>query len=201
MTETAKDLRRFGYAPGNYYGTCSRCSKQYVADKRAWNCLPCATEGYQNNQIEAEACAARLEERLSEITPHTAWSNYLINKSDAKREVATVDTVTMSGLVHAALVDAVYPWQLLLLIAGGEDVPGYATALTLEEAKRCLADHGAHARYDERARIMNKLRTRRAEFESKLGTKSSITIQASIMNNINSLQFAIDLLEDVETVL
>lgn len=37
-----KDLRAFGYAPGNYTCECSRCGQQFTGDKRAIACKPCA---------------------------------------------------------------------------------------------------------------------------------------------------------------
>lgn len=36
------DLKRFGWAPGNYYCHCIDCEKIHTADKRARRCEPCA---------------------------------------------------------------------------------------------------------------------------------------------------------------
>lgn len=33
-----------GYAPGNYYGTCSTCNEEYQGDKRAFQCESCGTK-------------------------------------------------------------------------------------------------------------------------------------------------------------
>lgn len=33
---------RFGYAPGDYFGTCHCCKSQFIGDKRAMNCEACA---------------------------------------------------------------------------------------------------------------------------------------------------------------
>lgn len=33
---------RFGYAPGDYFGTCHHCAKEFIGDKRAMNCEACA---------------------------------------------------------------------------------------------------------------------------------------------------------------
>jgi len=33
---------RFGYAPGDYFGTCHCCKAQFIGDKRAMNCEACA---------------------------------------------------------------------------------------------------------------------------------------------------------------
>jgi len=32
-----------GYAPGNYWGKCSTCKKEFHGDKRAFQCEPCGT--------------------------------------------------------------------------------------------------------------------------------------------------------------
>jgi ribosomal protein L37AE/L43A len=31
-----------GYAEGEYFHKCKTCGKEFVADKRAWNCFDCA---------------------------------------------------------------------------------------------------------------------------------------------------------------
>ena len=31
-----------GFAPGNYMNQCAECNKEFVGDKRAQQCLPCA---------------------------------------------------------------------------------------------------------------------------------------------------------------
>ena len=31
-----------GWAPGNYYNTCFKCSMEFIGDKRACQCAPCA---------------------------------------------------------------------------------------------------------------------------------------------------------------
>lgn len=36
------DLTRFGYAPGNYSCRCQRCKSDFIGDKRASTCEPCA---------------------------------------------------------------------------------------------------------------------------------------------------------------
>jgi hypothetical protein len=48
-TLTAKDLKRIGvvgtWAPGSYIGKCRECNGEFVGDKRALHCLPCAIVG------------------------------------------------------------------------------------------------------------------------------------------------------------
>ena len=48
-----------GYAPGNYYRNCFHCGKQFMGDKEAFQCEPCAIadkEAYDalNNEERAE---------------------------------------------------------------------------------------------------------------------------------------------------
>jgi hypothetical protein len=43
-----------GYAPGNYFGKCSICEREFTGDKRAIHCLPCAIA-----QLVAERDALR----------------------------------------------------------------------------------------------------------------------------------------------
>lgn len=38
----APDLAKFGYAPGGYMNRCTRCEGQFLGEKRAWSCQPCA---------------------------------------------------------------------------------------------------------------------------------------------------------------
>lgn len=44
-----EELRRYGYAPGNYTCVCRRCTKEFEGDKRAGCCLTCATAQYLAN--------------------------------------------------------------------------------------------------------------------------------------------------------
>jgi len=44
-----------GYAPGNYFGKCSICEREFAGDKRAIHCLPCAIA-----QLVAERDALRV---------------------------------------------------------------------------------------------------------------------------------------------
>lgn len=47
------DLRKFGYADGNYWHrNCKTCNKDFIGDKRAYNCRECAKKLYLNNMIE-----------------------------------------------------------------------------------------------------------------------------------------------------
>lgn len=59
------------YAPGNYHCLCSECRQEFIGDKRAIQCLPCAAE-------KAAARIEKLEAALRMIRDHEperlAWS-------------------------------------------------------------------------------------------------------------------------------
>ena len=37
-----EDLIAYGFVPGDYLTRCKHCMQQFVGDKRAWKCEPCA---------------------------------------------------------------------------------------------------------------------------------------------------------------
>lgn len=47
------DLKTDGYAPGSYSCACTTCGKEFMGDKRAWTCQPCA-EWWQDNPPSAD---------------------------------------------------------------------------------------------------------------------------------------------------
>lgn len=65
-----------GYAPGNYVGTCTACKEEFIGDKRAVQCEPCAinmvNKYYGKNIIELN----KLKKALSDIK----FSNDVINE-------------------------------------------------------------------------------------------------------------------------
>ena len=48
-------LRQFGYAPGDYFITCTVCGEQTIAAKRAIICKTCAIEQFAQEYSESEA--------------------------------------------------------------------------------------------------------------------------------------------------
>jgi hypothetical protein len=54
-----RHLKRYGYAPGEYTGTCHRCGETPTMDKRAITCRPCAETMYADEQNTAELRAER----------------------------------------------------------------------------------------------------------------------------------------------
>ena len=46
------DLRAFGYAPGSYEGKCQKCEQEFVGNKWAWSCEPCARRAFQADEWE-----------------------------------------------------------------------------------------------------------------------------------------------------
>ena len=51
-----------GWASGSYEGVCHACDQQFIGDKRAIFCLPCAHAAAI--QAEREACAQIADERV-----------------------------------------------------------------------------------------------------------------------------------------
>lgn len=79
-----EDLRRHGYADGNYTCVCGRCGGQFIGDKRAITCKGCASAAARIAKLETERdwanaeivnafeAAAEAVEELSK-SPGTTW--------------------------------------------------------------------------------------------------------------------------------
>lgn len=63
--EFSPELRRAGWAPGNYYNVCHDCGKKHIADKRASRCVECAEKVWA--QHVADAKPTRVPFTLDEI--------------------------------------------------------------------------------------------------------------------------------------
>ena len=70
------DLTEFGYADGMYEQRCTTCSKQHMADKRAWNC---------------KECAINLSIRISAPQDHIADSRKAGNESSFATTYPTIE--------------------------------------------------------------------------------------------------------------
>lgn len=61
-----------GYAPGNYYCTCSACKKKFKGDKRSWECEPCGTKS------EAEWNALTAEQQEEKVKRNAEqWQEFM----------------------------------------------------------------------------------------------------------------------------
>lgn len=61
MTVDFQHLIAYGYAPGNYMGTCRTCSVIHIdLDKRATSCRPCAEKRYEADQAKPPTPAPTL---------------------------------------------------------------------------------------------------------------------------------------------
>ena len=56
-----------GYAPGNYFGKCTTCSKEFQGDKGAFQCEPCAVKDKEFYDALTPDQKARFDNRFSEI--------------------------------------------------------------------------------------------------------------------------------------
>jgi len=68
MTETVelKPWPLVGYAPGNYSCVCGSCQKEFVGDKRAWQCLECAA-------ISAKSALTRSDPAVRDRVKPLEW--------------------------------------------------------------------------------------------------------------------------------
>ncbi|UTU07968.1 hypothetical protein CcrC1_gp282 [Caulobacter phage C1] len=48
ITEIAPHLRGYGWAPGDYFSRCHVCDQQFIGDKRAISCHPCAVARHED---------------------------------------------------------------------------------------------------------------------------------------------------------
>ena len=77
------DLTEFGYADGMYEQRCTTCSKQHMADKRAWNCKECATNLSiriaEASQTDQSANAGKMVgSKMEHTTDHVAGVGNMI---------------------------------------------------------------------------------------------------------------------------
>lgn len=45
--------KKGGWAPGNYLNKCSKCDREFIGDKRAWDCAHCAYDDDKGKDYEA----------------------------------------------------------------------------------------------------------------------------------------------------
>jgi len=72
-----------GYAPGNYTCNCVTCKKQFIGDKRAVQCEPCATE-MVNTKIVENNGGYQIEEPNEETLEEASWRYNPVKKLDAE---------------------------------------------------------------------------------------------------------------------
>ena len=65
------DLKKHGYADGNYWNTCPTCGGTYQGDKRARRGKGCAMSADRIGELEADN--ADLRKLLSDIDAVTIW--------------------------------------------------------------------------------------------------------------------------------
>lgn len=77
LTEMAGELGRVGgWAPGLYSGKCRTCDRGFFGDKRATECLPCAS-GNLDKRVTELVAALRTINRLND---HPGYFNSEIQK-------------------------------------------------------------------------------------------------------------------------
>jgi hypothetical protein len=155
--------------------------EQAVVDELRRKEAGCAAESAIAD-LECDAELTRAETSTTDLPTHWddtlrsnaagpgGWDRYLTARSDGV--TATVNAVLLRGLVQSAIAEAIYPWQLL--IAGGEDAPGYATTLTLESAASLMKE--MEQMYQETGASEERAWLARLFADGKLAEGSSIAV-------------------------
>lgn len=65
-----------GFAPGNYMNTCTECKEDFIGDKRAVQCEPCAINAVNSAGKKASTEVYKLKDALKQIK----FSNDIINE-------------------------------------------------------------------------------------------------------------------------
>jgi len=65
-----------GFAPGNYSGKCANCKEEFIGDKRAVQCEPCAINAVNKSNTLSMAELHKLKTALQKIK----FSNDTINE-------------------------------------------------------------------------------------------------------------------------
>lgn len=77
LNEMAAELGRVGgWAPGAYFGKCRKCDREFIGDKRAHECLPCATKRLD----ETVATFAKALRTINRLNDHPGYFNSEIQK-------------------------------------------------------------------------------------------------------------------------
>jgi hypothetical protein len=77
LNEMAAELGRVGcWAPGKYMGKCGECSREFIGDKRAIFCLPCAASVLDKRVSEL---VAALRE-INRLNDHPGYFNSEVQK-------------------------------------------------------------------------------------------------------------------------
>ena len=69
-----------GYAPGNYYSECVNCKEEFIGDKLARQCEPCAINAVNKSNSLSLARLHKLETALRKIRSSNDIINELLNK-------------------------------------------------------------------------------------------------------------------------
>jgi reverse gyrase len=65
-----------GFAPGNYSGMCVNCEEEFIGDKLACQCEPCAINAVNESHLNSLLKLDKLETALQKIK----FSNDVINE-------------------------------------------------------------------------------------------------------------------------
>jgi hypothetical protein len=131
--EESKQYSIGGYAPGNYACNCVTCKQQFIGDKRAVQCEPCATK-MVNTKIIKNNGGCQIEEPKQEWKPKEGenvwikvfsnWSNGIYIGYDTIKKVHLVREKDSAG-GYLLSSSKVLPYK---------DIPNEPKQETLEEA-------------------------------------------------------------------
>lgn len=127
MTEERKAWPLGGYAPGGYMGACPECGREFIAAKRAFQCLECAVAWANQRAADAvrlEAESARFRIALwNEMRRSGVDQDFAINHI---REVA-------AGVIEAPPASLTRPTE-------GEETPPDLVSLPPQPKPRGFSD-------------------------------------------------------------
>lgn len=77
LNEMAAELGRVGgWAPGNYLGKCRSCEREFTGDKRAVECLPCATASLKTRVAAIQSAVRTASRPILESCHYLLVLNY-----------------------------------------------------------------------------------------------------------------------------
>jgi hypothetical protein len=68
------NFRLGNYATGNYFGKCDICAEEFIGDKRARSCLPCALKAVEGLQAELDRIKGENRAMVTEGPHRVAFS-------------------------------------------------------------------------------------------------------------------------------
>jgi len=94
-----RHLKEYGYAPGEYMGTCHRCGETPTMDKRAITCRPCAETMHADEQKRKQEPSAWIIDGDLESLMAEGRRAVLTERNELRAEVERLRAV-ISNAAH-----------------------------------------------------------------------------------------------------